>query len=362
MKTKMFTLILGLLFFGSNSFAKIFRVGYTGTPLAGVDYTFQDAVSNASAGDTIQIYDGGGGVSGSVDKKLVILGFGFNLDVHPGLQVLNSDQPSYASIYLKSGSDGTFISGITGIFSIGENYSSGTLSNITIERCNATVQISDYISGYAVKDIYINRCVVSFSLTHAPPYSQPVKNLQLNNCIINGEISLYDPGTTAFITNCVTLNGAGSYLNLRDAQVLVKNCIIYSHDYYNTNTNTIYENNFFGESQPNPLPPGSNNRWGQDWTTIFNRLGGTDDLPGYPGQTVFDENYYLLKSGSPAKNGGFDANNNPTDCGIFGGEAAYKYIVSGIPPIPAIYQLTPPADPKVTTNPYNVTISVRSNN
>lgn len=360
MKMKIFTLILGLLFFSSYSFAKIFRVGYTGTPLAGVDYSFSDAVSNASPGDTIQIYGNGG--SGTVDKKLVILGFGFNLDVHPGLQVLNLDQPSYADISLRAGSDGTVISGITGSIGIGYPYGTGTLSNITIERCNATIQIVDYLSGTSVKDIYINRCVVSLSLSHLPPNSQPVKNIQINNCIINGEIRLYDPGTTAFITNCVSLNGGGSYLSLNNAQVLVKNCIIYSHDYYNLNTNTIYENNFFGESQPNPLPPGSNNRWGQNWASIFNRLGGTDDYVGYPNTATFDENYYLLKSGSPAKNGGYDANNQPTDCGIFGGEAAYKYVISGIPPIPAIYQLTPPADPKVTTNPYIFTISVRSNN
>ncbi len=367
MKKNLFTLLSLYFILTHHADAKIFRVGYQGTPLAGVDFAynyFSDAVAAASAGDTIQIYanESTGAAVGNIDKKLVILGFGFNLDKHPGLQVFNTDQPSKVSLSLLLGSDGTIISGVSGDIGIGNPYGSGTISNITIERSNLSISISSYITGNTVKDIFINRCVITLSLSHNPPYSQPVKNIQINNCILNGGITLYDPGSTAYITNCVSANRAGSYLSLHDAQVLVKNCIIYSHDYYNYNVNTIYENNFFGEAQPNPLPPGSNNRWSQDWATIFNRLGGTDDNAGYPGYDAFDESYYLLKSGSPAINGGINASNQPTDCGIFGGEPAYKYVISGIPPIPAIYQLTPPADPKVTTNPYTFTISVRSNN
>ncbi|MCO5285623.1 MAG: hypothetical protein M9898_04350 [Chitinophagaceae bacterium] len=364
MKTKMFTLILGLLFFCSNSFAKIFRVGFTGTPLAGVDYTFAAAVSNANAGDTIQIYGNVTNGNATISKKLVILGFGYNLDVHPNLQVNNTNAPSSIDgIFFGPGSDGSVIKGVScNSFQAGDYYSTGTaMSDITFERCYGDFLLFHRPGGGLLSNVKIISCAGNNVQMYDGANGVGVTNLQIYNSIFN-QISLYNSATSAYIINCASYNGPGNTLYLTDAQVQVKNCIIYSHDYYNTNTNTIYENNFFGESQPNPLPPGSNNRWGQNWAAIFNRLGGIDDLPGYPGQAVFDENYYLLKSGSPAKNGGFDASNNPTDCGIFGGEAAYKYIVSGIPPIPAIYQLTPPADPKVTTNPYNVTISVRSNN
>ena len=69
----------------------------------------------------------------------------------------------------------------------------------------------------------------------------------------------------------------------------------------------------------------------------------------------------LLKSGSLAIGGGTDLSGNPTDAGIYGGEAAFRYKLSGVPAVPAIYKLTAPSN-SATSNPYNITISVRSNN
>ncbi len=102
----------------------------------------------------------------------------------------------------------------------------------------------------------------------------PVSNLQVYNCIVQS-ITLYEAGTTALIENCVSgsPNSSSLNLNLNDAGVLVKNCILATSNSV-SNINTVYDNNFFGEAQPAVLPTGSNNRWSQNWAVIFNRPGG----------------------------------------------------------------------------------------
>lgn len=148
-------------------------------------------------------------------------------------------------------------------------------------------------------------------------------------------------------------------LTLNDAGVLVKNCIFGGPG--SSNINTIFENNFFSEIEPAVLPLGSNNRWSQDWSVIFNRISSTDDNASYTGYPEFDEDYYVLKAGSPAINGGFNGAGAVTNCGIYGGELLYVYKLSGVPAVPSIYKLTAPTL-NATSNPYNVTISVKSNN
>lgn len=150
-----------------------------------------------------------------------------------------------------------------------------------------------------------------------------------------------------------------------DAKFLVKNCIIGSYDgsgggFPNTrNSNTLFENNLFGTEPPVPLPAGSNNLWKQDWSEIFTETGGF--YAGHISELPFDEDYFVLKAGSPAISYGRDASNNPTDAGIYGGEPAFMYKLSGVPAVPAIYNVTAP-NTSASANPYNVTISIKSNN
>ena len=363
MTTKVFTLIVAALFFCSLSFATIRRVGYPGIQLSGVDYAdLQSANDAANAGDTIQIYSSSA-TSGTINKQLVIIGFGYNLATNTGLQAIGTSAPSSAAITCGVGSNGTIVEGISGPFQISDLTGSTTpISNITFERCNGSFSFLNY-NGYGlISNITIISCVVqSVQFGYNPPGSNPVTNLQIYNCIIE-QVTLYDPGTTALIENCVTVSPVYTYSNisLNDAQVLVNNCILgYSNS--TANVNTVYNNNFFGDSQPTSLPAGTNNRWGQDWGAIFNRLGGTNDAAGLYNDPTFAENYYILKAGSPAINGGFNGANAATDCGIFGGEAAYVYKLSGVPAVPAIYTLTAPGT-AASANPYNITISVRSNN
>ncbi|MBK8280919.1 MAG: hypothetical protein IPK94_12580 [Saprospiraceae bacterium] len=108
-------------------------------------------------------------------------------------------------------------------------------------------------------------------------------------------------------------------------------------------------------NQPVPTLPGMNNKWGQLSDSIF-IVPNPDPMIGY-----LDENNYQLRPNSPAKDFGIDLSGKPTDCGIFGGELAYRYKIGGQPAIPAFYKLSAPTN-SASSNPYNITVSVRSNN
>jgi len=359
MTTKFFTLLLTALFFSSFSFAKIFRVGYNGLALTGVDYAdLQAANDAATAGDTIQIYTSSA-TTGTINKKLVIIGYGYNFDVNTNLQAIGTDAPSQANITFITGSNGSIVYGVSGTFTISASANeTDSISNITFQRCNGGFYLTNYISYGPISNIKIISSVTqNISRQYNGANAKPITNLQVYNCILNS-IALEGPATTATIVNCVS--STTLTIDLNDASVVVKNCIFASSN-STANINTVYDNNFFIEAQPAVLPAGSNNRWSQDWGTIFNRLGGTNDNQGNYYDASFDEDYYVLKVGSPAINGGFNAANAVTNCGIYGGEPAYVYKLSGVPAVPAIYKLTAPGS-AASSNPYNITISVRSNN
>ncbi|MEO8568333.1 MAG: hypothetical protein ABI419_04340, partial [Ginsengibacter sp.] len=113
MYKKLSTLFIAALLISNFCFAKIFRVGYNGLPLTGVDYAdLQSAQDAANAGDTVQVYTSST-TSGSINKQLVIIGYGYNFDANANLQAIGTDAPSSANINFDSGSDGTIVSGIS---------------------------------------------------------------------------------------------------------------------------------------------------------------------------------------------------------------------------------------------------------
>ena len=359
---KLFIFVSTTVLISNISFAKILRVGYNGIPLTGVDYSdIQQAQDAANAGDTLQIY--GSASNGTITKKLVIMGFGYNFDEHPGLQVVGGDAPSKADFAFGAGSDGTFITGISGSFIIGDQSGNHvTVSNITFQRCYGSFTFYNNIAYSAISNIKIFGSVITgggMGWSAIDDYA--VTNLQVFNCYIS-DFRLYLTGTSAVFVNCVggpnTI--AGPSVTANNAGVLIRNCI-FGYSNAALNINTIYENNFFQEAQPVATIPGNNNRWSQSYFTLFNRITSANDNASNYGSDEFDENYFTLKAGSPAINGGFNSNNTPTNCGIFGGEAVYVYKPSGVPNIPSIYKLTAPTL-NTSSNPYNVTISVKSNN
>lgn len=363
MKTKFFLSAFLLLGISIIAEAKFFRLSYPGTAVAGVDYTdFNTLQSAAVNGDTVQVYGSNGQIF--VTKQLVFQGFGYNLDAHAGLQKNNTNNPSYFSnMYLRAGSNGTIIEGISaGTFFIGNDNNTPAgigVSNITFRRCMG--DFSFQVNHSPVTNLLISSCAIGeANMSHSN--RSDITNLTIYNSIIRRWVNLYNFGSTASIINCVSPSQAYNFwqvINAQNASCLVKNCI-FARSGASVSPNTVYENNFFQEAIQGGVI-GSNNRWSQNWADLFQRINGVDDRAGVDNYAEFKETYYQLKAGSLAINGGTNAAASPTDCGIFGGEAAYAYKLGGVPAIPAIYRLDAPSL-NTSGNPYNVTISVRSNN
>lgn len=346
MKKNYFLLSL-ILLFCLPAFAKVFRVGYNGTPLKGVDYTtITEANDSAKLGDTIQIY---GNISGGViNKRLVILGFGYNLIAHPGLQ----SNPGFQSnatdglsqisfLTLDPGCDSSIIEGCY----LNQIYI--TSNKVIIRRCTGFAYLYNYATG--VNDLKMYSCysfsVSMYSQINLPTYGYPCKNIQIYNSI-GSYLTLYGNESNGSIINCVN-----SYPNTENARILIKNSI----GSFQVGGNNIWNNNIFSNNEPTPALPGMNNKFAQSYDSIF--------VTPNPDPTIgsLDENNYQLRPNSPAKNFGIDLSGKATDCGIFGGELTYRYKIGGQPAIPAFYKLSAPTN-SASSNPYNITVSIRSNN
>jgi len=105
---------------------------------------------------------------------------------------------------------------------------------------------------------------------------------------------------------------------------------------FNGGGNSSAFNNLCNSTQ---YPTGNNNQQNVNMTNVFVNA------------TKYIDNGYLLKANSPA----IGAGTNGVDCGAFGGDS---YILSGIPPIPSIYEVT--IVPYVTTQ-LPVNIKAKSN-
>lgn len=122
-----------------------------------------------------------------------------------------------------------------------------------------------------------------------------------------------------------------------------------------TAPNCIAQNNIFSCAQAYACTTASssNNIYKANMSQVFG--------PTWNNGMVYGDNQLSLGASSPAVNAGLRSDGSLTNCGVFGGEANQQYIQSGIPPAPSIYQYSTPG-PNANTNPYTITISVKSNN
>lgn len=333
---KIFTLFLlsGVLFISQSTSARILRVGWSGPQVSGVDFgDVNGAITAASAGDTIQLYQNASVSSAYVNKQLVFLGYGYNLDVNPNLQAVPT-VTNTVTLYFISGSANSKVQGVLFSGYIGAD-------NITLSRCKGDVTLgyNPQIGPVAIS----NPSVVSSYLSISAQYGA-VSNALISNNIIT---SFY--GSASF--NGLIANNVFTYvLNEAGSSNVTNN--IFAYGACPSGGNAVYTNNVVS-AQANSCPlTGSNNKFGIDPSTVF---------VNWNSGTFGSEANLALSASSPAKNAGVDGSNNPTDDGIYGGNNAFIYKLSGIPAIPAVYKLTAPST-SASTNPYTITVSVRSNN
>ncbi|MFA7287877.1 MAG: hypothetical protein WC055_03265 [Melioribacteraceae bacterium] len=162
----------------------------------------------------------------------------------------------------------------------------------------------------------------------------------LNSTVIKNNhiasLQLSETNNTLVTNNTLHSYVTGKYL------VFYNNILYYSNAYYNL-TDCDVRNNLIPQTDP-AFDPALGNQENVDMNEVFVSLTeGSEDAR------------YMLKSGSPAIGAGV----NGVDCGMFGGDS--PYILSGLPAIPIIYELTIPAVGTID-NGLNVIIKARTNN
>jgi hypothetical protein len=305
MKRLFFTSLMLLFFIVTNSYAAKWRVNNT----AGIDAdftTFKEAHDAAAPGDTLMM-EGSNAADGANDtiyKKLVVIGPGYFLNEN---EVTNDNilPAKLGFLGLAPGADGSVVMGIS-MENLGVD-----ASNVIIERNYVTYTITfNYENG--TQNVVVSKNYVNEIKSRYSAYENlKVQGLIISNNIIKSEISLNEYSTASVINNVI------GYQALVYSSV-VKNNVV---EYLPERDGTLYEYNMLAGD----APAGTGNVGGLVWDDQF-----------ITGETSTDGKYALSET-SAAKGAG----EGGTDCGIFGGND--PYILSGLPPMPFIYNVEIPS-------------------
>ncbi len=355
MKNFILTTILFLII--TNSFAGIKRIGYWGTPVAGVDYaTPALAVAACAVGDSLYVYGSNAGSAWVIDitKRLNVIGTGYyyapntpnnTVNFNPNLQVYGAY--SQANITLNDGSSNSIIVGIVGRVICNQSHTA-SINNIRISNCWWSGITTMYKNGITYDGWEISKCyMLGFSIGFPASQTAKVTNFKFYNNIMQSSELVFSnvAGQNAIVENCTFYSYASQTNAWNGVNLLVQNCI-FTSTIINGYNNTVF-NNCLVDGSPSPAFVGSNNIINVNSSNIF--LG----LPTLGTNT--DDGRWALKPASPAIGAGIGG----IDCGAYGGVNPYK--LSGIPAVPAFYKLTAPST-SASSNPYSITFSVRANN
>lgn len=370
------SVLIFLLAFNAN--ARICRVGFFGTPVSGTDYsTFALAYAAAVANDTILMFPSTT-LSGTIAKKLTIIGPGCWLDAaatpkgNANLQAF-AGTASISSIILDPGSDGTVIMGFNGgsIYVRDNNITikrnreldvyvtyftpaAGTITNLQVLQ-NYRVAISQYFTnGSSATNMNIsNNLITYFSTTPGNTYSGNISNNVWAYDATQNTNSLNGGNTTYSGTNGIELGG-GAYLLQNNIFLSYTNAAAannYNYFIFANGGNSIFNYNL-------ALQSGTAINWGVGTGNVITPIANAANIfTAFPliGTTSADARYQL-KAGSPALTAGAGG----TAIGMFTG--SYPYKLSGIPTIPTIYTLTSPQGNNPPGNTIQINLSTRGNN
>jgi len=277
----------------------------------------QAAHDAASANDTLYFVGSTTSYNSfTVSKKLTLIGPGYFLNENPNTYSTKATA-NFGTITINQSVEGDQTSGGYGTTLIGldANLIIVKVNNVSIIRCklaslgtNLTVD-STPVYGLLVKQSYWSNGMINGTFYNA--------NI-LNNILV---------GTTVFIYNSQIKNN--TFLKNYGADgsnVFINNIFA---DYttitftYNMDSNNL-KNNIFGGSKTagTDYPTGLNSIYGA-YSNIIKSSGTSEEI-------------FQLKEGSVAIGAGEDG----VDCGAFGGSE--PYILSGLPPIPVIYEINVP--------------------
>ncbi len=320
--------IIAALAMTTQIYATVWRVNPT--PNSGAHFSsLQTAHDNASVvnGDTLYLEGSTFGAGGlTMSKKLTVIGNGYFLTQNPQTQFNIAPSIINGYVYSHNGSQGSKFIGCT-FQAIVYLYT----NNITFERNHFSNNVNYQIYSQAnVSDIlilgnYFETVYYHYSLNFGNTHT----NVLVANNYFGGYVNVSSSFSGIFANNVfgsqIWINNSTMVNNIALNTATFNNCIIT----YNIGTSTQFGNQ-------------NGNQQNVPQASIF--VGPT-------GQST--DGQWQLKEGSPAIAAGEDG----TDIGIYGGESPYK--LSGIPPIPAIYDFNSQSLP---TNTLNVNLKAKSHN
>jgi len=287
-----------------------------------------------------------------VTKPLKIYGNGYYLNTNTELK---ADQRNSILdlVIFTTGSDGSLISGFYITSSVNNfndfrGLSIYGVSNITVQRCNINFMLSisnrnwdnninTNVSNITISENHLSNSNILEATTWIVP-TYTISNVIVSNNILSGGISA---STTPQIQNWAIRNNTFTAGTISLANSIFENNILSSGGTPAFN-NVTYSYNV---STTNSFSGGVGN---QNSVVVSTQFIGT-------GAGISDDERYQIKSGSPLKTAGAGG----IEVGAYGGST--PYVVSGIPAIPSIVNMTNTATGTSST-PLSVTISVKSNN
>lgn len=291
--------------------------------------SFTAAQNIAVNGDTL--YFEGSPVSYgdiTISKQLIIIGPGYFLTENPQTQA-NPAPAQFGTVNFNAGSSNSILLSC---------YVNGTINikvgNIILIE-NFCASGIDIINTSSFSNVFIYKNYINDNGI-ATTSSSAISNIVMSNNYIKRYYTNL---------NCISLSNSCSSLinnNVIFASVTVYNSIISNNiqiignQYLNNN---YYYNNIGSGTQ---FPLGNGNQQNIDMINVFKGTTGNST-----------DGQWQLKEFSPA----IGAGNDGLDCGMFGG--TNPYILSGLPDIPAIYQIIMPTTGNSNTG-INVTVKAKT--
>lgn len=327
----------------SSAFATIRRVN--NTPGLNVPYSTPAlAIAAAQPGDTIHFESSVTTYADViVNKKLVLTGTGYFLDdavPNPATQALTAPS-TIGNLTFQPGSKGSVAQGftITNSCNISDSF-------ITLQRNYINVSMNLGYTAGTYADTLRHNFFGGVGRINANSATHQAQGLLIYNNIFAGTNLLLQVNNLAncsgyFLHNSLT--APATFTNTFNCNNFTfQNNIFCKADFgLNVNAN-IFLNNIANTG----IPATNNNQVGINPDNVY--LGWAS-ATGYS-----SDSRYKLKPASPALAAGL-LNGNVVDCGAFGGPA--PYILSGMPPVASIYQLSMPAQVSSGTSSINVTLS-----
>ena len=309
-------LVVSLLFALAQTQARVYRVNNILATSAGqfLYASLTEALAVASTGDTIMVEGSQTAYSEYVDitKRLVIFGPGYYLSENAPKQANSLEATFPNSIRFQLGSQGSTIAGLA----IGYLYIN--TDNIRVTRCRV------YGNLYLGSGRNISNPIITQNWLSDISDSYAVGNATLSNNIIVNSINLNTSGTYFSQFSTVSNNiFQGQTIQMRTS-VFQNNILTYNGG---APTATIVSgtirNNLAAAGQ---LGTANGNK---DYDPAANNL-----FVGLTGSNNSPDGQYRLKADSPFIDDGVGG----AQPGVFGG--MLPYVVSGMPPIPAIYEMS----------------------